>query len=247
MEFKDHFSAQAFEYSKYRPKYPEELFQYLSSLTNEHELAWDCACGNGQASVSLADYYQKIIATDASSTQIEHAISHPKITYKIVTAENSGLKTHSADLITVATAIHWIDTDKFYPEVRRILKPGGIIAVWNYTDTNITPEIDKLMNYFTHTLLKDDWPPENQKMWNFEESVDFPFERIKNPKFYLEAVWSMQDYMNFLYTWSAVQKHIKTHNVNPVDLIKEELKKLWGDENEQKKVSSDLKIKIARV
>ncbi|HJY64333.1 MAG TPA: class I SAM-dependent methyltransferase, partial [Ignavibacteria bacterium] len=123
MKFRDYFSKQAEEYSKYRPKYPDELFKYLSSLTKEHDLAWDCACGNGQASIGLAGYYKKVIATDASPAQINFAIQHPIVTYLTAQAENSGLESNSADIITAATAIHWIDTEKFYPEANRILKP----------------------------------------------------------------------------------------------------------------------------
>ncbi|HEY3250026.1 MAG TPA: class I SAM-dependent methyltransferase, partial [Ignavibacteria bacterium] len=199
MSFKDHFSAQAYEYSKYRPKYPQSFFEYLSSLTKEHKLVWDCACGNGQASIGLADYYDEVIATDASSAQILHAVSHPKIQYRVAHAENSGLESSSADLITVATAIHWLDTKKFYPEVRRIIKPEGIITVWSYTDSSVNPEINKLIDYFAHTLLKEYWPQENINIWNFEEAIEFPFDRIQNPPFILETYWALEDYLNYIF------------------------------------------------
>ena len=66
MSFKDHFSTQSSAYSRYRPGYPAELFQYLASLTAEHELAWDCATGSGQAALALTPLYSKVIASDAS-------------------------------------------------------------------------------------------------------------------------------------------------------------------------------------
>jgi ubiquinone/menaquinone biosynthesis C-methylase UbiE len=72
-------------------QYPKILFEYLSSITKDHALAWDCACGNGQASIGLAEYYEQVIATDASSAQILHAVPHLKIQYRIAHAENSGL------------------------------------------------------------------------------------------------------------------------------------------------------------
>ncbi|MBD0326304.1 MAG: SAM-dependent methyltransferase, partial [Pyrinomonadaceae bacterium] len=53
MEFKDHFSEQSADYAKYRPRYPAALFEYLASVTAEHERAWDCATGNGQAALGL--------------------------------------------------------------------------------------------------------------------------------------------------------------------------------------------------
>ena len=187
MSFKDYFSKQAGEYSKHRPVYPKELFEYLSSLTNEHKLAWDCATGNGQAAYGLVPFYDEIIATDASASQIEHARHHDKIKYKTATAENSGLETDSVDLVTIATAIHWLNTDLFYPEVKRILKNDGIIAVWTYSDTFINETIDPVTRAYSKDIIGMHWPEENKKAWNFEEMTDFPFERINNPKFKIEA------------------------------------------------------------
>ena len=128
MEFKDYFSTQAKEYSKYRPKYPPELFEYLASLVKEHKTAWDSATGSGQAAIGLAPYFEKVIATDASESQIIHAHPHEKIEYRVASSEDSGIEDNSINLATVATAIHWIDTNKFYPEIRRVLKKGGVIA-----------------------------------------------------------------------------------------------------------------------
>ena len=119
MEFKDYFSSQAAEYAKFRPRYPDELFSYLSSITNEHKKAWDCAAGNGQAALSLTDYFDEVIATDASEKQIHNAIPHPKIKYRVAPAENNGIESSSVDLITVATAAHWLNLAKFYEEAQK--------------------------------------------------------------------------------------------------------------------------------
>jgi hypothetical protein len=51
MTFSDHFSDHADRYKAYRPTYPDELFTYLASLVPDHDLAWDCATGNGQAAL----------------------------------------------------------------------------------------------------------------------------------------------------------------------------------------------------
>jgi len=247
MSFKDHFSGHAKEYSKFRPKYPDELFKFLSGAAKEHETAWDCATGNGQAALGLAPYFRRVIATDASASQIEHAVPNKKVTYKVAAAENSDLETGSVDLLTVATAIHWIDLEKFYPEVRRVLKPGGVIAVWLYTDNNINEEIDKVSSYFAHEFVEPYWPLENKKVWTFEESVVFPFERIETPGFKIELKWSLKDYLSFLYTWSSTQAFIKQTGKDPIELVYEKFKKAWVDENTRRTVTWKLKIKAGRV
>ncbi|HEY4757093.1 MAG TPA: methyltransferase domain-containing protein, partial [Chthoniobacterales bacterium] len=116
MKFKDHFSGHAVDYAKFRPRYPHELFPYLAAISPGRDLAWDCATGNGQAAIELVRYFRSVVATDASAQQIENAEPHAQISYRIAPAEASGIDSHSADLIIVAQALHWFETDRFFPE-----------------------------------------------------------------------------------------------------------------------------------
>lgn len=247
MSFKDYFSAQSKEYSLYRPKYPAELFEYLSSIAPEHELAWDCATGNGQAAVGLVPFFKKIIATDASPKQLEYAISEPAITYKRALAEESGLPSESVDLLTVATAIHWIDTERFYPEVRRILKPRGVIAVWLYDHCRIEENIDLISIEYSENTVGQYWPIENRKAWDFEKSVDFPFEKISAPEFLLKVNWDLNEYLKYLHTWSSTQNYIAKTGKDPIEDLRKKLKDTWKNENEKKEVTWKLVMKVGRV
>ncbi len=246
MEFKDYFSKQAYEYSRYRTGYPDELFAFLSSLVSEHKLAWDCATGNGQAALGLVPYFDKIIATDASEAQLKHARPNDKITYKAAPAENSGIENASADLITVATAIHWLNTDLFYPEAKRILKPGGVLAAWTYSDSQINETIDPVIHSYSKEIIGIYWPDENKIAWGFEELVTLPFEKIECPEFHNEVQWSLKDYLNYLYTWSATHNYIRETGNNPIELIYNDLLKAWGDEDEKRKVSWTIHLKAGR-
>lgn len=247
MEFKDLFSNQAREYSLHRPKYPDELFEFLNSNVICHDKAWDCATGNGQAALGLTPYFNEIIATDGSPSQIKHAAIHPKIQYKIALAESSGLEDSSIDLLTVATAIHWFNLDKFYPEVRRILKPGSVIAAWVYSDSCINEEIDRIVKNYSQNIVGSFWSLENKKAEQFEENIEFPFTRISTPSFSLIEQRTLKDYLNYLFTWSATQAYQKSNAKNPLDLIAEDLSNAWGDENIKRDVRWDLRIKVGRV
>src|SRR4029078_3251452 len=99
MTFKDHFSAHAAEYAKCGPHYPDELFGHLASISPRHELAWDCATGNGQAAVGLARHFEKVIATDASAQQIASAQPDKRISYLVAPGEASGIALASFALI----------------------------------------------------------------------------------------------------------------------------------------------------
>lgn len=60
-----------------------------------------------------------------------------KIFLIAASAENTGLKSDSVDIITSAQAFHWFDTLKFKQECRRILKSRGLVVLtWNTRDEN---------------------------------------------------------------------------------------------------------------
>src|ERR1041384_7525712 len=105
--FEDHFSKHSAQYAQSRPQYPDEIYAYLASITPGHSLAWDCGTGNGQAAIGLAQYFDKVHATDASAEQIARAYVHDRVDYGVEPAEQVSLGASSTDLVTVAVAIHW--------------------------------------------------------------------------------------------------------------------------------------------
>ncbi|MFC2134171.1 class I SAM-dependent methyltransferase [Bacteroidota bacterium] len=224
-KFKDEFSKQAELYSKFRPRYPKELFKYLSSLVQSNDLVWDCASGSGQAAVGIAPYFKKVIASDASAKQIENAISNEKISYKIFPAEKPDLETDSVDLITIAQALHWLKIHRFFTESKRVLKPDGIIAVWFYQLPVISPSIDKVIRKLYNKILGNYWRPERQMIDSGYSGIPFPFQKLYSPKFEMKSRWSYRDLMGYLSTWSAVQRYKTDKRKNPLKLIDKELAK----------------------
>ena len=125
MNFEDHFSQLAETYAQFRPRYPQQLYAYLSEQTPDHHLAWDCATGSGQAALGLAQHFKRVAAVDAGLGQLRQAAAHPRVRYMAARAEHIPLETGCTDLVTAAMAVHWFDFDIFYQEVRRVLRPGG--------------------------------------------------------------------------------------------------------------------------
>ena len=64
--FADHFSAIAAAYAAARPTYPPALFAYLAELAPARRRAWDCAAGNGQATLPLARYFDDVVGTEVA-------------------------------------------------------------------------------------------------------------------------------------------------------------------------------------
>lgn len=243
-QFKDHFSALASSYGRFRPDYSSDLFDYLSTLTQEHKLAWDCATGTGQSALSLADYFDMVVATDASPQQIEQARKHPCVEYRVATAENSGLEARSVDLITVAQALHWFDIAKFMGEAKRALKPKGVIAVWTYNLFRVAPEIDAVVDDLYWNILDGYWAPERKMVERGYADLDMPFQEVDLPRFEMGANWSLQQLIGYLGTWSAIGKYREEQVADPLVNTAASLQQLWGDVSEKKEISWPLSVRV---
>ncbi|MCB1827845.1 MAG: class I SAM-dependent methyltransferase [Coxiellaceae bacterium] len=235
MTFKDHFSKQAGDYSKFRPSYPAELYAYLDTLVAEHACAWDCGTGNGQAAIALAGYFDSVIATDASQQQIDNATPHERVSYRVATAEHSTLDDHSVDLITVAQALHWFDLDKFYAEVRRVAKPQAAIAVWVYELMQFDdPAVQAVLDYCYRDLVGSYWPPERIHCETRYQQLPFPFKEFDTPDFSVQYHWTKDAFLGYLSTWSAVQRYISDLNSDPIStLIQPRLDAIWSSEEQK--------------
>lgn len=243
--FIDNFSTQSKEYSFSRPTYPESLFEFLSIITPQKILAWDCATGNGQAALGLCKYFKKVIASDASKNQIQHGFQRENIDYKLFTAENAELDNDSVDIVTVAQALHWFDFDKFYHNVRRVGKKDGIIAVWSYDMHKINPQIDRITGKLNvdGEILGDYWAKETKYVKEKYRTIPFPFKGISVPAFKTTLYWNLHQLWNYMQTWSSVKKYYTENKSNPLDLVKSEMRNLWGNELDKKQVTWDINIR----
>ena len=246
MSSKDYFSEVASDYSRYRPRYPKELFEYLASLTARRERAWDCATGNGQAAWGLAAHFQQVIATDLSEKQLSNAVRHERITYFIAQAEKADIESDSIDLVTVAQALHWFDFNAFYKEVHRVLRSDGVIAAWVYKFVHVSPAIDSLIKKFHDDTVKPYWRPETSLVDEKFYLLPFPFEEVAPPRFSIEAAWNLDHLKRFLGTWSAVQTFKEVNGSDPVELIAEDLKRMWGDPKAEKRITWPLYLRVGR-
>lgn len=244
--FEDHFSRQSQTYAQYRPRYPDEIYAYLASVSPGLSLAWDCGTGNGQAALGLANYFDKVYATDASAEQISRAYPHEKVEYRAEPAEHVSLNNSSTDLVTVAVAIHWFNFEEFYREVKRVLRPNGVIAAWTYNLTEVTPEIDQLIEEYYKGILNGYWPERIRYLEEKYETLPFPFEEIVAPAFVIEINWNLLQLAGFFDSWSATQRYKADKGRHPLEIIWPKLTKAWGDENEPRLIRLPLHFRVGR-
>ncbi len=247
MTFKDHFSAHAAMYREARPEYPAALYDFLAGEAPSTERAWDAGCGNGQASIDLAARFNEVVATDPSAEQIANASARPNISYRVEPAEQSSLAAGTVDLVCVAQALHWFDITRFHAEVRRVLKPRGVVAFWTYADCRVDVQVDAQKNRLYNDLAGPYWLPERALVATGYASLPFPFERIRAPAFELCMRWTFDQFIAYLRSWSATQRYIRALGHDPVALIENDLRAAWGESARVREVRWDFHLHCGRI
>lgn len=247
MHFKDHFSAHAGLYREARPHYPDALFDWLAAQAPARGLAWDAGCGNGQASVALAARFGHVYATDPSAKQIAAAEPRANIDYRVEPAEACSLADASADLVTVAQALHWFDQTRFHAEVRRVLKPHGVFAAWTYADCSVDPAVDAAKNRLYVDLTGPYWPPERVHVEGGYRDLPFPYTPIAAPPFAMGAHWDLMQFLAYLRSWSATQRYLREQGEDPVALVEPELRWAWRDPARRREVRWRFHLRCGRL
>jgi SAM-dependent methyltransferase len=228
-DFKDHFSGHATLYRDARPLPPADWFAWLAGQAPDHALAWDAGCGNGQASIGLAAHFDRVVATDPSVTQIAQASAHPSIDYCVEPAERSSLADGSASLICVSQALHWFDLDAFHAEVRRVARPGALLAVSAYGNCSVDRAVDAIEWALYADTLGGDWPAERALVDGGYRELPFPFEPVRTPSFGMHAQWNLAQFLAYLRSWSATQRYARRTGVDPVQAVATDMARAWGE------------------
>jgi len=245
MSYIKHFAEGSENYQCFRPNYPQSLFDYLGSLVKTHDLAWDCGTGTGQAAVSLAKTFKQVIATDINQAQLNVASKQDNIQYLCCPADKTPIASSSINLVTVAQALHWFNFERFYTEVKRVGKPESIIAVWCYSLGTIEKNIDAVIHHLYEDILGDAyWPPERRFIDANYQTIPFPFKEIIAPAFSMQKQFTLDTFIGYLNTWSAVKQFIQQQQRNPMDEILPALKQAWGDLQQEKTMTWQLPLRV---
>jgi SAM-dependent methyltransferase len=158
---------------------------------------------------------------------VANATLHERVEYRVAPAERTGLPDASADLVTVAQALHWLDHARFFAEASRILRPGGLLAVWGYSNATVAPEFDgELIDFYTR-VVGPYWPPERAIVEAQYATVVMPFDEIASPPFALEQDMTGEGFAGYLGTWSAVQRYRQAVGEDPMPLIRPAIDRYW--------------------
>lgn len=136
------FDAWAGEYDRFRPGYPDELFETIAARLElpGRPLVVDLGAGTGNASLAMAELGWRVTAVEPGRPMLDILRSKASDAGLLVStvqadAEATGLDPASADLVTAAQAFHWFEKDRALDEIARVLRPsGGVALFWNVRD-----------------------------------------------------------------------------------------------------------------
>ena len=228
----DHFSAVAKDYANFRPDYPPALFDWLKAHCPNGHTVWDVGCGSGQASIALAERFETVHATDISAEQIANAPPRANIHYRVTPAEQIGLPDASIDLVTVAQALHWFDLPRFHDEVKRVLKPGGLLAEWTYSPIHLKDDtLNAILQRFYVNVATPWWPQGREHVENGYALLPFPFPRLSDPGFSIQRDMTLPQLMGYVRSWSAISRYISANKIDPTTELAAELAQAIPSEN----------------
>lgn len=255
MRFADHFSPVAVGYAAHRPHYPRGLAAWLASIAPARGVVWEAGCGSGQLSTLLGECFARVEATDASAAQLGQAPPHPHVVYRVARAEASGLPTAhdglGVHLAVAAQAAHWFDLDRYYAEVRRVVQPGGAVALVGYGLSAITPAVDAVVRRLYAEVLDPFWPPERRHVEAGYRTLPFPFQEVRAPAFEMEAEWSLPDLLGYVDTWSALRTFERSMGSDALAALRDGVARdaaaAWGDPTERRAVRWPIAIRAGHL
>lgn len=218
-----------------RPEYGNEIYSYIQTLLNGDSKAWDCACGTGQVSEKLSEFIDQVYATDIDLKQLECAKKKNSITYQEAGELVPFIGSNSIDLVTVGTGIHWMNQKTFYQEVDRVLKAGGVLAIWGYTGIDLHEDINEVVKEIVSTHFMPYYPENINIAFNGYKEIHLPFQEVECPNFKVKYTWDFFQLKKYFLSFSAMQLYKKVNGDDGFKLFEDQLLEAWGGDRYLKK------------
>lgn len=214
-------------YAKFRPTYSKDLFDillgYMERCGTSHDQALDVACGSGQSTFLLLDHlhFTQCIGVDISRAQISEAqkitktLSKNNVTFMVGNAEELPVEASSMDLVTIATAWHWLtEPHLFYSECKRVLKPNGCLAVYGYGLWRLLHEEANVLLTGVINTFKKYWAESMRHFHNNYAELILPFANVERHDFVMVQQFSLSRLNGFLSSMTAYQKYCDVYPGN---------------------------------
>ncbi|MGB0671134.1 MAG: class I SAM-dependent methyltransferase [Rhodospirillales bacterium] len=246
MEQIGHFQDGGAAYARHRPSYPPELAAALAARVSGRRLAVDLGCGTGQFSRLLVPHFDRVLALDPSADQISNAETASGLDFAVGRAEAIGVPAASVDLLTAAQAAHWFDWEHFPAEVRRVLAPGGRLALVTYGVMELDGAVGERVARFYWDEIHRHWPAERRHVETGYADLPFPFAEEPLPAFDIRRDWTFDQLIGYVETWSAAKRARKDGAGAIIDAFSADLARLWGGADQRHGVRWPVRGRLGR-
>jgi SAM-dependent methyltransferase len=211
------FDAWAPDYDRYRPGYPRDLFSTIVErlMLPERPTVADLGAGTGRASLAMAALGWHVTAVEPGAPMLDvlrerAAADGLEVGTVQASAEETGMKPESVDLVTAAQAFHWFNKDRALEEMARIIRGGGGVALfWNVRDTASSAflaDYDALLrrNVAGSVSGRYEADPPNETLWAIE-AHEAEFDAPKLIQFHHTVPMTNEEFAGMAFTASYVR------------------------------------------
>lgn len=192
----------------------------------------DVGCGSGQGTQPWCDVFKRCIGTDISEAQIkcarENLIDKENLEFHTWPSHDMPLLGDgSVDMVTCGQAWHWMDHSLTIPEIRRVVKSPGCIAIYGYGNTElVNPSADEVIKEFYSITLNGYWHANRRHIDELYEKIPMVYPCETKQIFRIKKLASLSDYIGYVSTWSAYIKYKEQNHGGGGDPLKTVRKKI---------------------
>jgi SAM-dependent methyltransferase len=211
------FTSQAERCQRYRPYHHERsLGRIFAALPQVIGPVLDIGCGTGQSTAALRRLGFDAVGIDASGPMIAVARASSDAPFVLSCAEELPVRAGSMGLVTVSSAFHWLDQDRFLVEAARALRPGGLLALYDHGFVGHMPGNDEFRAWQKDVYLaRFPSPPRNAVAGTGDHRSGF--EAIEKGSFTEIIPMLQEELVNYLLTQTntlaAVESGMPTETI----------------------------------
>jgi SAM-dependent methyltransferase len=206
----NHFNSQAAaaRYAGNRPQSQGRVLGWVNTLLGEAlpvARALDVGCGTGHSTVALLPLAKSVVGLDSSRFMLAQTERHPAIDYRCGYAEALPFARGSFDLLTVCSAYHWFDQDKFLAESARVLRGGGWLVLYKVGSTGKLADNAEFETW-KRGVFRARYPKaqRNDEVLTEEKAVGFGFHDVARERLSHRVRHTLEEYVDNLLTHSSL-------------------------------------------
>ena len=185
-------------------------------------------------------------ATDISDEQLANAHPRTNIRYQKSSAEQTPFTDNSFDLVCVAQALHWFDYQRFWPEVKRVLKPDGVFAAWGYNWPDWGEDLSAPLQTHFLDIIEPYFAPHNRLLWDHYRDVELPFKSIEKLDLEMTVEWSLAELFDMLHSASATRVCMRENGDGFFNKAQRLIADIWGDPSTRRTFHMDTVCLVAK-